>query len=842
MFETVPELSHDLDWMLQSGQVSKPELLDRLLQEYLANVQILVNGMLGERQLARRAIVEIFSTALLNVHYYRSELGYNIWFYDALVAGVVQLQKTSRRASQRGSSDLEFLPLDPQEAAIWQATDSLTPGVRQAFLLHATQGLTIAEIAYLLGVTEQRVEGRLEKARQRYLEALQDIAPVSPTWSEEQLQEQIVQALKDRWQVTLDEAQLQEITAQVLDRVQRKSARGLRFNTLKEVVFTGVAALVVVVLIWTASRLLPEPEPEPVQIAAVARTRTPQPSATRTPLPTPTPTRDLYRSPFPQDVFYYVKPADTLTWVAFQLGTTVEELRRLNRISPEESLQVGQALLIPGKLTPGPRQATPVPTLPTPEPLDPSASPAEILELSSLFIELESPVWVDAAIRINGPQGYNGPPQEYRMQVWAASERTLFLGGHLDQIPSEVLILSPEIYAFAQPAAGQPWFQGFYTSNATEAINDVRLFNLLDYLGQLLVGLTYNDEQYTFEVLGQEEIRGREALLLSETDLVSQWVTKTWIDVQTHLPLKQARYDAASPQKPDIEIQYLGFELAVDFPLELADPWLPWRGGYAQDASGRPQPVAALNNPFPESTLEFLPTQTPPPGFDPSDKPLLFQYRRAPSIFDEDYGQEGLEAELFADSYYLGSVPIGDPFTVACDRSADGKVLAYFNSLRLMDELVKFPLQWFSLQDPQEIHTLEEADRPVTLAFNPQGQELAVIVEQGRRSQVLLIDILTGESSQIFQTDLATSLLWSPDGKKLALIKLRRTSEPNQQLVVLETPSGEVLYEGDLQSVGRTFQLPEDLSEDWITKQTLQDAWQQKNLSDCILPATAGAP
>jgi DNA-directed RNA polymerase specialized sigma24 family protein len=848
MFEPVPELSHDLDWMLQSGQVSNPELLDRLLQEYLANIQILVNGMLDDRQLAQRAIIEIFSTALTNTHDYSSELGQKLWFYDALVMGILRLQKSTRWPSNQDSRNLEFLPEDSLDAAIWLATDALKPGVRQTFLLHTTQGLNIAGIAYLLGVDEWRVKARLENARQRYLEELQAIAPASQFWSEEQLEERIVQTLRARWQEPFDETQLEEIVAQILNRAKRKNARGLRFNTIKEVVFTGIAALVVVVLIWSASQLLPEPEPEPKQIAAVARTSTPRPSPTRlpfqtrTPFPTPTPTRALYSPPFPQDVFYYVKPADTLTWIAFQLGTSVDELRRLNRISPEEGLQVGQALLIPGKLTPGPRQATPGPTLPAPEPLDTSAPPAEILDQYRQWMEPESPFWVDAAIRIYGPRGYKGTPQEYRLQMWAGGDRAVILGGYLDRAPSEALIFLSETLALARPDAGQPWFQDLWTRSETEGIN-ARVFNLINYLGELILGLPYNDERYTVDVFGPEQIRGREALILSETDLVTQRVIRTWVDVHTHLPLQQERYYASSPQEPDIQIQYLGFEQAVDFPLELADPWLPWRGGYALDASGRPLPVAAQENPFPEPTLEFLPTQTPPPNFDPGDKPLLFQYRQAPSIFDEDYGQEGLEAELFADDYYLGSVPLGNPFTVACDRSADGKTLAYFNSFTLMDEVVKFPLHWFSLQDPQQIHTLGGEAKPGTFVFSPQGHELAAIVEQGRvSSQILLIDVLTGESRQIFQTDLAISLFWSPDGEKLALIQGRRTYNQDQQLVVLEIPSGDVLYEGDLRSMGRPYQLPEDLSEDWITEQTLQRAIQQKSLSDCIFPAIAESP
>jgi LysM repeat protein len=77
----------------------------------------------------------------------------------------------------------------------------------------------------------------------------------------------------------------------------------------------------------------------------------------------------LRPSPTPAGL-YIVRQGDTLTAIADQYGTTVEEIMAANNLSDPNALQVGQALIIPSLLvTPEAPLETPgAPDLPTPLP------------------------------------------------------------------------------------------------------------------------------------------------------------------------------------------------------------------------------------------------------------------------------------------------------------------------------------------------------------------------------------------------------------------------------------------------------------------------------------------
>lgn len=99
--------------------------------------------------------------------------------------------------------------------------------------------------------------------------------------------------------------------------------------------------------------------------------------------------RELIPTPTPAGL-YVVQPGDTLSTLANDFGTTVEEIMAANQLSDPDSLQVGQPLIIPSLISGPPRLsasetpappagartvqppgagesgATPVPTLSTP--------------------------------------------------------------------------------------------------------------------------------------------------------------------------------------------------------------------------------------------------------------------------------------------------------------------------------------------------------------------------------------------------------------------------------------------------------------------------------------------
>ena len=85
-----------------------------------------------------------------------------------------------------------------------------------------------------------------------------------------------------------------------------------------------------------------------------------------TPFPTPTPGPD-------GRILYIVQPGDTLWRVAVISGLTVDEIRELNNLTPEETIIPGQTLLL-GFAGPAQPSPTPGPT-PTPTPLLPSPTP-----------------------------------------------------------------------------------------------------------------------------------------------------------------------------------------------------------------------------------------------------------------------------------------------------------------------------------------------------------------------------------------------------------------------------------------------------------------------------------
>ena len=100
MFEPLPELSPDLDWMLESGQASREMLALALVEKYARPVYRLALSILDDPQQAERVSLEIFSQALLNVFRYRSHDGVHTWFYRVALRVIRRAEKRLR--VQRG--------------------------------------------------------------------------------------------------------------------------------------------------------------------------------------------------------------------------------------------------------------------------------------------------------------------------------------------------------------------------------------------------------------------------------------------------------------------------------------------------------------------------------------------------------------------------------------------------------------------------------------------------------------------------------------------------------------------------------------------------------------------
>lgn len=117
----------------------------------------------------------------------------------------------------------------------------------------------------------------------------------------------------------------------------------------------------------------------PRQITPTA-TPTLHPTATRTPSPTPVPTATPTPTPIPP-LAHQVQRGETLSMIAVEYDTTVEDILALNPDVDPSLLQVGQVLLIPaGTATPEPTPTfDPNAPTPTPGPIYHVVAPGETL-------------------------------------------------------------------------------------------------------------------------------------------------------------------------------------------------------------------------------------------------------------------------------------------------------------------------------------------------------------------------------------------------------------------------------------------------------------------------------
>jgi hypothetical protein len=82
MLEKPPELSPDLEWMLQCGQASDSALVEALVREHYAEVYRLAAGIAGDPARAEAVAARALADAVLNAHRYPVGLGVQTWLFS----------------------------------------------------------------------------------------------------------------------------------------------------------------------------------------------------------------------------------------------------------------------------------------------------------------------------------------------------------------------------------------------------------------------------------------------------------------------------------------------------------------------------------------------------------------------------------------------------------------------------------------------------------------------------------------------------------------------------------------------------------------------------------------
>jgi DNA-directed RNA polymerase specialized sigma24 family protein/LysM repeat protein len=795
MFDRDPELSPDLVWLLQSQPVEDGLLARMLVQETYAQILPFWEALLGDPQKAQNAALETFSNALLKTSTFHEPQSILSW----LCGLAIDLYRKDQRKAKQG-----HLFTAGKELQLSQLSRTSLLAVVLRFRLDFTP----QETAQLLGEKLPAIETRLWAARQLLLGQIgKGRLGGSPPLEIDPLAQAFQQAYPTP---TFSEIELELISQEVIARAQNKRSRLLRTAYWKEIGM--ISAVILVVLVWMGRAHLDAPEitATPVVAAAMAgsaprptrsptathrvRPSQPPPSTTSTSKPDPalsTPT------PIPEDAFYVVQEGDTLWGIAISLGTTVEALRSLNRLPEEAILQPGQRLLKPGSLkldTPAP-SSPPISLQTSVTPLPRANSVDEILQRRG-SLPVRS-LWFDMQIIYRGSQGYLGETQTFRMQIWSSTAGLLLLAGNDHASPDTAFKMrfneQSEIY-MAQPKFGNPWFEYRPSSAEFDAYIQI-IFNLFDVQAD-----HWGDQPVNTILVGSGKSGDRPAYILNQLNQQQRLLRTIWIDMESGLPLRIQIFDPNRPQRVTTEILMTGLEINPDISQALLNPQIPWLGGFAKNSQGDSFAPGENISPWKATPVTRLtwPYTPAPLNLNLATSPLQFQYGQLSPLFLDPNSLVHYQVEIFAGNKYLGLATMPNPFFTLCARSPDGRRIAYApagtNTRELFSGQV-FPgglIHWIDLNAPSTEHAPAPDLQPISFAFSPDGEQLAVYGENNVRG-IYLVDLQSEDVRYLQYADLAYSLVWKPDGKQLAYISQAAGPPSNASLVVLDMESGKVL-------------------------------------------------
>jgi DNA-directed RNA polymerase specialized sigma24 family protein len=834
-----PELTSDLEWMLQSGQATHEMLAEALVQEFYPDTFQIAILFLDDLHAARAVLLEAYSNALLNVYRYRSQTGARAWFFRIFIKS---LRSVIPRFSSRQSKDppttidpeghqRDQSPLFKTEKSILAAFEVLTFSQRLALALKVVLDWPVQEIALALGADATKVDRWLTQAHQRISEY--GLSKTGTDLLSEDLEargELLERSIKKRWPVEpLDSDERARLISQVLNRTSQRDSLQKRAVSLKEIVFTALAIVIVVGVIWGANRMLPESES--AQPPTESNQRPPAAAFRRRfrSQPTSTPSPHL-RAPFPtptsQGMLYELKPGERLSSVAARLGISLKALRDFNRLAADARPTAGDRIVLPPlslQNLPSPTPVTPVPEI------QPPAAPGSNQDIISALSRRNyawQTLWLDAEILDYGPPGFVGPPEITRNQLWLSQAQFLDLVGSPNGIPEVVFLRDQDTLYAAQPSTGQIWFSKMQSPSSIGLLEN-RLSGFFDALFFRPQDITAN-----LRITGSDVVAGRDAWRIDQTDAAGNLLARFWMDTRTSFILRSQTFGGQDHQTLLSEVRVNNVFFDVNFPNQsMFDPDLPWRGGYASDYNGGPEtrdaPIPSLEPAQGHAPLQYIPAFG---GYEPALHPLTFQY---PS----NYNANEVEArvDVFSGKYYLGKTLFGDPRSMICSRSQDGDWLAYV-SQPSRDPGPGAQLHLINLSTlDQSSPELPGSISVSQFAFSPDNHRLAFF---GYDSQfdpggLYLMNLETGDTVKLLAMTGARSLVWSPDSQSLGLVGLRQ--DQVQEDVMVLSRDGNLTFSQPY--LGNASMINTQSSDNWpMKKWGVNFPGSMGGLADCVNP------
>jgi len=812
--DKAPELSPDLEWMLQSGQVSRQLLLEKLAEAFYPYVYRLAISLTGDLSATRSIVREVFSYLVLNPHRYRSQIKVEIWVHQnayRIIMGTLNRERFWRGLEWWTASPGQFTnplsvePKDELDRSIWRKLDLLDEEKRTTLILRYGNSWEIPYISQITGVGEDVIDKRIKDG----LDVLADQTALP----REGLAPKLSVSLNTRYSVSgAGESQLfiKQMEKQTRHRFMLRGG----LATVRELMLVGLAILLVLLAIWGGNRYLFGGELSP--LSAGSQESGPQmgdsrsDSSQQSGVETPTAVQgnlqaaatagsgDPPSTPTPEGVFYYAAQGDSLASIAGDLGVSQEELRRFNRLPDGIDLVAGQALVIPGSV-PNTRQlqATPVTPVARTRLSSPPISSGDVLNLLNPDELPYHSLWVSAVVKSHDPSAPDSVSNISKLQLWISPRQFLLLGGEMGEQPQEVGIGMRRRFYVARPGHGQPWFHPVNSGFSNPFQDSTLLYGLYMLFGEI-GELATSD----FMLLGKSIIAGRDAWVVSQLNFDNERIGLLYIDEQTGFILRYHTLTApefsaeAGIFMPD-EVEVNAVEFDIDIPQELFELSLPWRGGYFADHTGQPSLPGEIEPEPAVLSLDYSDrAQEPPDGYDPTKGRLDFRFPIGRYKYLSMAG-----TDIYADGFFLGRVDMGIPWNITCQRSSDGQVLVYRTATSNKDDIISLSNgpYYLRLSKPLEIRrVLPGASRASSdFAISPDSRYVAVWACERNKEPcgVYLHDLENHTWRRLVDIqDGAGGFVWSLQGDQLAMLTA------GNDIVVVDIMDGELLYTAEYDS------------------------------------------
>ncbi len=809
--DPLPELSPDLEWMLQSGQVSLNYLMQNLAKAYYEPVYQLSLVILGSREAALLAVQRIFLRLASYLHTYRSEMGVDAWLYRHAWNQLQQMEESERRwknleIALRMPGQFTGAPAWSQfieeDRLICERLQALLAPERRAILLASLPGWGIERAAQLLNLPAPAVQAAVTRGLERIQQSSNDE-------SFEKTHSRTTQVIHQLW---ASDPPPEYDEPFLLGKLEMHARRAKLFRqayaSLKEVGVLLIGLVLIGLLVWGGSRFFlgsgPLQIPEPSQLPAfpsqpteILEERALKPMPTRTHQPSPSPTQAPTPTPTPSGVFYLATLGETLEDVAAQFEVSVEELRSLNRIAPEDRLARWQRLIIPGVLRSQPPKATPVTPLPSQATLAPPVTSDQVRHMLQLIHQPANTIWMDVLLVTGSSEQPQAPIKLSRMQLWFSRSQYLLITGPAGGWPTEIMLNNGGGVYVARPGKGNRWFERVSVRAFEEPIDITFLFGL-----SLLFSETEHLRGMRYELLGEGEIAGRSSWVVSQTSDLGGRRSFLWIDQQTGLLLRQRRLNSETVAEAlDVPLPndaiVMNMAVDVDFPQELFDTALPWRGNFARDHRGMPELDGAI---FPawgtglaENSSSLL-AASPLAQAASKNNRLSFRFP-APHAALQSSASFG--TLLYLEDTLLTTLHLGMPWDLWCQRSADGDLVVFSQALTHLEDApaASYGAHYLRLSQPSELRRPmpEPSQISSMFAISPDGEQIAFWACPAQRTDcgLYLHNTRTAENRKVIALSQgASNFVWSPDGAELGLLGA------NDSFFIVRLSDGEITYKG----------------------------------------------